>query len=99
MANKLSDVMEKMNLGNKRSFTQAVLDDMAQEETVSKKVFCLRRVRIASTWGPLGPAGRRINKGLGSPIRPAKDSILFCTRTPRVFVPEPPLCSGGTWWG
>ena len=52
MANKLSDVMEKMNLGNKRSFTQAFLDDMAQEETVSRKGLCLRRVRIASTRGP-----------------------------------------------
>ena len=39
MANKLSDVMEKMNRGNKRSFTQAFSDDMAQEEIVSKKVF------------------------------------------------------------
>ena len=39
MANKLSDVMEKMNLGNKRSYTQAFLDDVAQEETVSKKAF------------------------------------------------------------
>ena len=37
MANKLRDVMEKMNLENKRSFPQAFLDDMAQEETVSKK--------------------------------------------------------------
>ena len=27
MANKLTDVEEKMNLGNKRSFTQAFLDD------------------------------------------------------------------------
>ena len=44
MANKLSDVMEKINLGNKRSFTQAFLDDMAQEETVSKKIFGKRQM-------------------------------------------------------
>ena len=37
MANKLRDFLEKMTLGNKRSFTQAFLDDMAQEETVSKQ--------------------------------------------------------------
>ena len=58
MADKLSDVMEKMNLGNKRSFTQVFLDDMAQEETVLKKVLRLRRVRIASTRGPPRGWGR-----------------------------------------
>ena len=51
MANKLSDVMDKMNLGNKRSFTQTFLDDMAQEETVSKKG--LRKKANGSIRGPL----------------------------------------------
>ena len=55
MANKLSDVMEKMNLGNKRSFTQAVLDDMAQEETVSKKGFLFTAGENSIDLGPTGP--------------------------------------------
>lgn len=37
--------MEKMDLGNKRSSTQAFLDDIAKEETVSKKSLRLELAR------------------------------------------------------
>ena len=48
----------------------------------------------------MGSAGRRVNKGLGSPIRPAKGVLSFFAQEPsRGFVPEPPLCSGGLGGG
>ena len=60
MANKLSDVMENMNLGNKRSFTQAFLDDMVQEETVSKKGL---RLELARAKNKLSDVMENMNLG------------------------------------
>ena len=51
-------------------------------------------MNIASTRGPqrggVGPAGRRVNKGLGSPIRPAKGVLSFLHKNPLVFLSMSP---------
>ena len=52
----------------------------------------------------MGPAGRRVNKRLGSPIRPAKGVLSFLHKSSLVlsgvcFVPEPPVCSWGEGLG
>ena len=102
MANKLSDVMEKMYIGNKRSFTQAcwmIWHKRRQFQNRSSFTAGETSIDIGPTevvgWAP--PVGGLI-KGSVVLIRPAKGFLsFFAQEPPRIFVPVPPLCSGGTW--
>ena len=38
----------------------------------------------------MGPAGRRVNKGLGCPVRPAKGVLSFFALEPLVFLSQSP---------